>query len=423
MINNCLAPIRPRCEGAIFYTKNNLMRKKDFSKESKYLDFFKANPIGINDEELLQKLQDEFEINKEWAYRKLLQFKESSPLREETPTIEKDIKVRKLSKNLKANQNLYEQALNRIEELELLVNAKREVSQKVETIKYKKAVSDSEHYGIPILAISDVHAEEKVDSEIVNGLNEYTPDICEKRMNQLFEKFIINIKLEKQHWNIDTVFIWLGGDLISGYIHEELVEDNYMSPSEATLFIKKIIKSQLIRLKNELPFIEKFIIRGTYGNHGRSTAKTRHSTGFKNSWEWLLLENLKELFENDNKFEFRISKSLINYDTFESQYGKFNLRTWHGDNTKYQGGIGGLTIPLTKIILRLDQSIKADFNIIGHFHTSFNATSKCRVNGSVIGYSPYAHNLGLPFEKPKQTMLILDMKKLEIVKDYTIILD
>ena len=44
-------------------------------------------------------------------------------------------------------------------------------------------------------------------------------------------------------------------------------------------------------------------------------------------------------------------------------------------------------------------------------------------NGSVIGYSPYAHNLGLPFEKPKQTMLILDMKKLEIVKDYTIILD
>lgn len=54
-----------------------------------------------------------------------------------------------------------------------------------------------------------------------------------------------------RHWcTVDTVFINLCGDFITGYIHEELVEDNYLSPTEATILAKELILGGLRHLED-----------------------------------------------------------------------------------------------------------------------------------------------------------------------------
>ena len=47
---------------------------------------------------------------------------------------------------------------------------------------------------------------------------------------------------------------------------------------------------------------------------------------------------------------------------------KFNLRLYHGHQIKYSDGVGGLTIPLNKWQAKQDQIVRADFNLMGHYH-------------------------------------------------------
>lgn len=276
------------------------------------------------------------------------------------------------------------------------------------------------HGAIPILVFSDWHIEERVDGNTINNLNEYSPEIAKERINKLFNRSRKLIQHLDKFVNIDTVYVLLNGDMITGYIHDELKETNYLSPTQAIRLCKQHIIGGLEYLKKELG-LKKIIVQCNYGNHGRSTDKRRHSgTAYKNSYEWLMYQDIADYFMNDEVFEFHVSNSLISYYNFRNGKKNFTLRTWHGDNLKFQGGVGGLTIPLNKLIYRLDQNKPADYNIIGHFHTLFEANKKCLVNGSLIGYNGYAHDLGLEYEAPKQAMLLLDTERMEIRAKYTI---
>jgi hypothetical protein len=87
------------------------------------------------------------------------------------------------------------------------------------------------------------------------------------------------------------------------------------------------------------------------------------------------------------------------------------LRFFHGDNIKFGGGIGGLTIPLIKALMRADQQTKAYYNFMGHYHQFWEATNNCMVNGSLIGYGAYAQRIGATPEQPQQGFRIIDKKR------------
>jgi len=167
--------------------------------------------------------------------------------------------------------------------------------------------------------------------------------------------------------------------------------------------VKKMLLSAIQFYLTEGNF-KRIVVPCNVGNHGRTMLKPRVSTGNRNSYEYMMYHDLKNNF---SEAEFMIPDGMY---TYVSIYEKL-FRFAHGDHIKFGGGIGGLTVPLTKAIMRADTQVKAYYNVIGHYHQFWEATSNCLVNGSLIGYGAYAQRIGATPEPPQQALRIMDSKR------------
>lgn len=124
----------------------------------------------------------------------------------------------------------------------------------------------------------------------------------------------------------------------------------------------------------------------------------------------LLYHDIKNIFKEIGGFdnvEFYIPKSEYVYVTIYDKVNRFS----HGDHFRYSGGIGGVQIPMMKWVYRINQIKHADMSFIGHWHQNdLRPSSNCMVNGSVIGYGPYAYGISAPYEPPAQKLQLLDSK-------------
>lgn len=281
-----------------------------------------------------------------------------------------------------------------------------------ETYTIKASSSDSEKSEATTLSqLSDVHGDEKVKKSQVNGVNEYNKDIAQKSVEEYFRIVVKLIKVHQREYDVLNHILHLGGDFISGSIHDDLKESQDMQPTEAIWMVGGWVLSGIKYLRKECPDV-KLIIPCSMGNHSRITEKQRIQTEYGNSLELLMYNRLAEYFENDDNVEFIISDS---YFTYVTVYGKV-LAFHHGHNVRYMGGVGGLTIPMNKAIAQWDKMKKADWYFSCHAHTFF-VGSNFIVNGSVIGYSPYAMSIKGGFERPTQTFCLLNKERdLEVIR-------
>jgi len=263
----------------------------------------------------------------------------------------------------------------------------------------------SKNKGVPIICLSDWHIEENVRKGQVNGFNEYNLRIAEKRSHAIFQNAIKLIQKEGKDVQITDTILWLGGDFISGYIHDELIESNNLSPLEAIRMAKKLLMNgiEFLLTKSKV----NLTIPCSVGNHGRNTKKMHISTSSATNYEYMMYSDLQDIFRNEKRVKFHMPQSD---DCYVKALGR-NIRFFHGEAVKYGGGIGGLTVPLIKYLLRKDEQRKADFTCLGHFHQLFYPTTSCCVNGSLIGLSPYGHKAGFKPERPAQAFTMLDDKR------------
>lgn len=79
--------------------------------------------------------------------------------------------------------------------------------------------------GIPTLLLSDLHWGEVVLANEVDGVNEYSTEIARRRLRRVIEK---TCDLLRHHvvGDYPGIVLCLGGDLISGAIHDELEQTN-----------------------------------------------------------------------------------------------------------------------------------------------------------------------------------------------------
>lgn len=258
-----------------------------------------------------------------------------------------------------------------------------------------------------VVLASDWHVEEPVDPESVAYRNEYNLEIASERIERFFQGIIWNIEHHRASGRlaIRDLILWLGGDLMTGYIHEELVESNSLSPTETIRWLIPRIRDGIATLLKHLD-LDHIEIPCSYGNHGRTTPKPRISTGYANSFEWLMYHSLKDEFRSEPRIHFEITNSPHQY---VEVYDKI-LHFHHGDDVRYMGGVGGLGIPLLKAIPSWDLVKRADVHNIGHHH-SFRDYGRAVVNGSLIGYGPYSQRIRAEFEVPQQAMYYMDSKR------------
>lgn len=250
---------------------------------------------------------------------------------------------------------------------------------------------------------SDWHAEETVLKDSTNGLNEYSLKIAGERIERFFTKIVRLTEIERAGAKIDDLVLWLGGDLMTGMIHEELAETNSLTPTEVILWLQERIANGIATLR---PHFKRILVPTNYGNHGRNTQKMRHGTGAKHSYEWLMYKILAAQ-TGDEQVIWQVADSYFN---FMEVYGR-KIRFHHGDGLRYQGGIGGLTVPTEKAIASWNKSPnRADLDVFGHWH-QYQQSRTWLCNGSLIGYNAYALSIKASYEPPTQTYFLFDKKR------------
>lgn len=302
---------------------------------------------------------------------------------------------------LKAKLAQYQQSVSDLEhQLGIALNLGR---AKVRPRPLEVSIKDKAE-AVAIALASDWHVEETIDPTSVNGLNEYRLPIAKTRIEKFFATIARLTEIERHGAKIDDLILWLGGDLMTGMIHEELAESNSKTPTETILWLQDRLLDGLATLK---PHFRRILIPTSYGNHGRTTIKPRHATAAAHSYEWLLYRILEGRLAGDQQIEFQIADSYFN---FMEVFGR-RIRFHHGDGLKYQGGIGGLTIPVEKSIAAWNKSPnRADLDLFGHWH-QYQQSRHWLCNGSLIGYNAYALSIKASFEPPAQTYFLFDRKR------------
>lgn len=328
-----------------------------------------------------------------------------------------DAELSRLRAELASYRKRYDAALRQIdrerERADALVSLQG-ISGKplTKTVKGRKR---ARHSATAVLMLSDVHCEERVLPETVNGENDYSLDVCQLRLAELQERFLDCLEHERNQADVDRVLIWLGGDFLTGHIHPDCVEVAQLSPMNATRWIAERLRSLIDAIAANVSTV---IVCTNAGNHGRSTEKNRIATEMDHSWEQLMYFTLAREERNKN-VRWQIAEGHLGYVDLDG----FLVRTTHGHSIKFAGGVYGLALPASKAIARWDAGRKANLTIFGHYHSwGWLRGSRYIANGSVIGHSPYAERVASP-ERPCQGMAVIDHGRNEVTRAYPLFCD
>lgn len=221
--------------------------------------------------------------------------------------------------------------------------------------------------------MSDWHVGAEVTKESVQGLNEHNPQIARERGRSFFQGLDWMIRRERcggdpeLGYKVDSLLLAGLGDDIEGHIHDELVEANRLSPAEE-VWLAYEIQSIGIEFLAQNSGLKRIDVWRENGNHDRPTRKVRYATNPRNSYGYLLSRMLMRHFEGHPIVRVHAPLSDVSYAQVFDQ----TIRMMHGHQIGYQGGVGGITIPLKKWLMRQEKGRRADLTLLGHFHTYTN---------------------------------------------------
>lgn len=362
-----------------FLQENKELSLDEFVKL--YVDTFEAQPS--------QYFIDKFLLGGSMAKKK-------------TPSelVGEDRKVRKLAASEKVATKKYDELLKYVEQVERERDAIREIEE-ISTFDIKPREKSGGSESVAVVLASDFHLEELVDKNAVNGLNEYNLAIAEARATGFFRSVLRLIQIESADTRINQCILALLGDFISGNIHADIAENVALGPSEALRFAERVLASGIQFLLDNSKL--NLVIPCHSGNHGRITKEQRFATENANSFEYYMYHALANHFKGEKRIEWLISPS---YHSYVDVFGHV-IRFHHGHAMKYGGGIGGLFVPTYRAIGNWNDGRRADLDCFGHFH-QFRDGGSFICNGSLIGYNAYAVSIKAKFEKPKQTLFLIE---------------
>lgn len=275
--------------------------------------------------------------------------------------------------------------------------------------KPRKVVNDN----VPVVIWSDWHFGERVNRIEVGGVNEFNRAIAKKRVHTLVSK---TIELCKHHMvkpNYEGIVVCLGGDLITGSLHEELGATNDGTVQQSIWELHGVLIWALDKIADEFGRV---FVPCVVGNHGRDTHKPRMKGAVLQNYEWTLYNQLELYFRDDKRIQFMIPGET---DAYFSVKGHRFLLT-HGDRLGTGGGNGivGMLGPVVRGTWKMGHSerqIGRDFDTLlcCHYHSYVARGDACPVivNGALKGYDEYARlALRVPYSRPSQALFFVNAK-------------
>ena len=249
---------------------------------------------------------------------------------------------------------------------------------------------------IAVAMLSDTHWDEVVSPEEVDYVNKYDREIAEKRLYRFVDR---TIALARDYVTgpveVTGLTLFLGGDMVSGDIHEELTETNSGTMLETVVHWTGQLASAITTLADHF---EKVHIAGVVGNHGRRTRKSRSKKRVRDNFDWLIYQSVSTMLKDDKRITWQIPEAA---DTVVKVHNTRFLLT-HGDKVRGGGGVGGIWPPIKRMQFRLKANPQTahDIMCIGHWHQLVLAPSSgLVVNGSPKGWDEYAATSGFEYHE------------------------
>ena len=180
--------------------------------------------------------------------------------------------IQKKDYELKEAQEKIKELKGQNESLEERANFLTGLKDSGKSRVWKKPVRVKSGKACAVMLCSDIHAEEIVEPAEVNGLNEYNLDIADQSIKNTFERYLLLLEDARNLANIRHGVLWIGGDVVSAFIHDELRERNALAPLPACRWVKERLRSGIELLLDQADLDELTIVT-SYGNHPRDTKK------------------------------------------------------------------------------------------------------------------------------------------------------
>lgn len=259
------------------------------------------------------------------------------------------------------------------------------------------------------MLLTDLHMGEVIHPDEILGLNAYNPDIAGARMRRFFNAACAI----GPRWAADTevkgLLLLLGGDLISGDIHEELKITNALTAHEQ---VREAVALIVAGIRQALSTYPRVHVASVPGNHSRTTFKSTAKLYSRLSYDTLIAQMVADRFHDDERVTFQIGWAP---DAIVPVLGRTLLLT-HGDKMGTGGGQGfaGPLLPIVRGTKKVEaQQARAgrrpDIICHGHYHHSANP-GPVFSNGAFPGYSEYGHGLRASLEDPQQWLFLVHEK-------------
>lgn len=261
----------------------------------------------------------------------------------------------------------------------------------------KKGVSVNEDV---VLNFSDTHVGELVDAQDTMGLAEYNFDIFKQRVQYLADTIMNLTKNKLSGYRFKKLWLNMLGDMVSGLIHDELVEYGDSTIIEWVFGGALIISQFVMELAQLFPEIE---VTCVVGNHGRFHRKKRFKKRYIN-WDYILYELVATYCRDQKNVKFDIPKSFFTVKNIKG----YNFLIIHGDDVNSWNGIPfyGIDRMARNFNELLRKSGKSfDYICLGHFHRTglLDNTNGCiMLNSSVIGGNEFSIGALGQANEPKQ---------------------
>lgn len=261
----------------------------------------------------------------------------------------------------------------------------------------------SHHVGQPTLILSDLHFDEVVDLGAMEGINEYNREIATRRLTKVIDGTVDVAKNYINNIEYEGMILMLGGDILTGDIHEELAKTNEGPVADSVVYWVGQLAGAIAHLADEFGQVFVPCVRG---NHDRYGKKKQHKQQSQEAFTWIIYHWLQDHFAGDDRVEFAISPSSdFHFTSYNTRY----LLT-HGDQFRGGNGIAGIFSPIMRGAAKKQQRNASldrpfDYVIMGHFHQLIFG-NEIVVNGSLKGYDEYAYDMNFAYEPPRQAFWI-----------------
>lgn len=237
----------------------------------------------------------------------------------------------------------------------------------------------------------------------------YNSDVLAKRIEMYTEKMIEIVNIQRAHHNVDTLHVWLLGDIVEG----EEIFPGQSHLLDAGLYRQVGIYGPEILSKFLTVALQNFKhvhVTGVIGNHGAVGGRARRQHDPETNMDRLLYKIVQLIFKDEPRITFNIPDGRGERSFYAvDRIGNYSSLLIHGDQMPSPTAFHGY---FKKVMGWKDGAIPEQFDdvFMGHYHQQVKVTigsGLLRISGSPESNNTYAQEYFSSMSRPCQHLMFI----------------